>query len=328
MASTIAQFPRLSVVIPVYNGARTICALVDHILATLADRFDDVELILVNDGSSDDSDTVARELQRRHPNHVRYIQLARNYGEHNAVMCGLSHTTGDCVGIIDDDFQNPPEEIIPMVERLAEGYDVVYSRYGEKKHSWFRNLGSKFNDIMATYLLDKPANLYLSSFKVMNRFLVGALTRYKGPYPYIDALILQSTSAIGTQLVSHQARAVGESNYTLRNLIRLWLNMATSFSIVPLRVATFLGFTLSALGVVLALLFVYSRFAGGIFFHQDVPPGWASVIVMVTFFSGVQLSILGVVGEYLGRVFLTLNNAPQFTIREVVDRTESDKHGE
>ena len=232
---------KLSVLIPVYNSEQSIGRLVDEVIRALAPHYDELEILLVNDGSADDSHSVVCGVVERHPGIVKYIRLARNFGEHNAVMCGLHYVTGDCVAIIDDDFQNPPDQIIKLVDRLSEGYDVVYSVYPQKHHSWFRNFGSKFNDRVATYLLRKPKGLYLSSFKVLDNYLVKSITRYSGPYPYIDGLILNSTQSIGQQTCVHAPRDVGKSNYTLRSLARLWLNMFTGFSIVPLRLASLLG---------------------------------------------------------------------------------------
>lgn len=306
----------LSIVIPVYNSEATIGRLVDAVVETLARHFTRLEIVLVNDGSIDQSHRHARDAQRRHTGIVRYIQLARNFGEHNAVMCGLRYVTGDCAVIIDDDFQNPPAEILKLVNKLREGYDVVYSYYEQKRHYLFRNLGSRFNDRVATKLLRKPKGLYLSSFKAINRFLVRSILEYTGPYPYIDGLILRSTTSIGRQLCEHHEREAGRSNYTLQRLIRLWLNMFTSFSVVPLRLASIMGFAMSFLGLGLAVLFVLSWLKGGIFFQQTIPPGWGSLIVCVTVFAGIQLMVLGMIGEYLGRLTLTQNRSPQYIVRQ------------
>lgn len=316
-AETPAAIERVSVLIPVYNSQSTIGRLVDVVAETLSPHFRELEVVLVNDGSPDDSHSVILQAIERHPGLITYVRLARNFGEHNAVMCGLRHVTGDCVVIIDDDFQNPPDQILVLVEKLREGYDVVFSYYENKRHSWFRNLGSSFNDLVATWMLRKPRGLYLSSFKALNRFLIDAVTVYDGPYPYLDGLVLRSTSSIGQVLCDHREREEGESNYTLARLLRLWLNMFTGFSILPLRVASFLGFMMSAVGFTMALFFIVSWAVGGILKSDTIPPGWASLIVSITIFAGLQLSVLGVLGEYLGRVFQVLNRAPQFVVREV-----------
>lgn len=307
---------RLSVLVPVFNSEDTIGPLVDLVVESLSPQFASLEIVLVNDGSVDRSHEQAQAAVKRHPGAVKYVNLARNFGEHNAVMCGLHYVTGDCVAIIDDDFQNPPSEILRLVDRLTDGYDVVYSYYERKKHHWFRNLGSRFNNWVATKLLRKPPDLYLSSFKVMNAFLVRTVIQYEGPYPYLDGLILRSTSSIGRQLCEHSERVTGKSNYTLARLVRLWLNMFTSFSVVPLRLASVLGFVMSAAGFLLAIFFVLTWTVGGFFSDRDIPQGWASLIVTITVFAGLQLCVLGMIGEYLGRLFITENRSPQFVVRD------------
>lgn len=314
---------KLSVLIPVYNSEATIEALVDTVVETLRSHFDSLEIILINDGSLDNSHSCALQAFERHPDTVKYIRLARNFGEHNAVMCGLNYCTGDCVAIIDDDFQNPPSEILALVEKLCQGYDVVYGYYEEKHHPWFRNLGSTVNDRFATRLLKKPKDLYLSSFKVMSRSLVQTIIQYQGPYPYIDGIILRSTRKIGRQLCNHADRKEGRSNYTLIKLVRLWLNMFTGYSITPLRIASYIGISLSIFSVFLIIFFIISRMTGGILFKSEIPPGWASLIIMIIFFGGLQLCVLGLIGEYLGRLFLTVNRLPQFVVSEEYGIEES-----
>ena len=221
------------------------------------------------------------------------------------------------MAIIDDDFQNPPSEIIRLVERLyADKIDVVYSYYEKKHHSIFRNFGSLVNDRVATLLLRKPKNLYLSSFKVLNSSLVRIIVQYRGPYPYVDGLILRSTNRIGRQMSQHDERRAGKSSYTLSKLIHLWLNMSTGFSVTPLRATTYLGLAISFVAVLLVTFFVIIRFTGPLFFDQNIPPGWSSTIAAITFFAGLQLSMLGILGEYIGRLFLTVNGQPQFLIRD------------
>lgn len=308
----------LSVVIPVYNGAATIAPLVERTIATLRPNLESLEVVLVNDGSRDETDGVIRNLIKgRHGSLIKYVNLARNFGEHNAVLCGLRHAEMEAAVIIDDDFQNPPEEIERLINKLHQGYDVVYSYYDKKHHSLFRNIGSWFNDVVARRLLGKPKDVYLSSFKALNRFLIDVVTMYDGPYPYIDGLILRATSRIGTQHCRHAPRSKGQSNYTFKKLVSLWLNMFTSFSVSPLRVAFYLGLAMAIVGFMLAIFFTLSWMLGGVF-TQDIPRGWASTIVTLTVFSGVQLMILGLIGEYIGRIFMTQNKQPQVIVREVV----------
>jgi undecaprenyl-phosphate 4-deoxy-4-formamido-L-arabinose transferase len=303
----------LSFVIPVYNGGATIAGVVETIHGFFSDF--DLEVVLVNDGSQDDSEAVCRALAEAHPETVVFVHLARNFGEHNAVLAGLNHASGRFVAVLDDDGQNPPEEVLRMYdEARAKNYDVVYGRYRAKHHSPFRNWGSHFNDRVANLLLRKPRDLYLSSFKVMNRFVVDEITRYQGAFPYIDGLILRATRNLGQTEVEHRVRADSDSNYTLGKLFLLWLNMFLNFSIVPLRVSALLGVVTSALSLVLLVGIVIDK----LYINPNVAVGVPTVLVVVTFFAGVQLMILGAIGEYLGRLFLDHSNTPQFVVRYVM----------
>ena len=300
---------RLSIVIPVYRGAATIGRLV-HALADCLSGFCDLEIVLVNDGSPDNSANVCRGLANHLP-FVKFLNLSRNFSEHNAVMAGLNYSVGDYVVIMDDDFQNPPEEVTKLVDEIQRGYDVVFSYYAAKRHSPLRNLGSRLNDWFAVLLLDTPRDLYLSSFKILNRYVVDELIKYDGPYPYIDGLVLRLTRNYSRVLVTHDPRREGHSGYTLRKLISLYLNMFTNFSILPLRLASCAGLGSSVLGLFLAIYFVMERL-----YDPTMPAGWASMIVSMFLIGGIQLFALGMIGEYLGRLFLKDNGRPQFVIRE------------
>jgi undecaprenyl-phosphate 4-deoxy-4-formamido-L-arabinose transferase len=302
---------KISICIPVYNGADSIGRLVEKVQQQLAGY--ELEFVLVNDGSPDNSDEVCSDLARRMSN-VTYVCLRKNSGEHNAVMCGLNHVTGDYVAIIDDDFQNPPEEILTLIDEAKRGnFDVVYSKYKKKMHAAHRNLGSKFNDLVATWLLEKPRDLYLSSFKLIHIDVVHEIIKYKGPFPYIDGLILRVTRNIGSVYVRHEDRKAGRSNYTLKKLFSLWLNMFINFSVKPLRLFTTIGIATSLLSLLLLVWFVVEKIL-----RPDQQQGWTSIMCAVTFFAGVQLMFLGLIGEYLGKQYLTANNTPQWTVRRVI----------
>jgi glycosyltransferase involved in cell wall biosynthesis len=299
----------LSLVIPVYNGARTVGALVDALAGIVIPGGH--EVVLVNDGSPDESETVCRALVQRTDVPVTFVNLSRNFGEHNAVMAGLAFARGDYVITMDDDLQNPPEEVARLVAYArSEKLDVVYTRYRTKQHALWRNLGSRFANWAANLVLEKPKDLYLSSFRCVSAFVVENVLRYQGPYPYFDGLILQVTRNVGSLEVMHLPRAEGRSNYTLRRLVRLWLNMFVNFSIIPLRFSTLMGFLTSILGIVWAVITILEALTG------RPPEGWASLMVAVLLLSGLQLMLLGIVGEYLGRIFLTANRKPQYIVRD------------
>jgi len=300
----------LSIVIPVYNGAPSIAELVGA-LEQLAIEGGH-EIVLVNDGSPDNSLEVCRALVDKARVPITLVDLARNYGEHNAVMAGLRQASGAYVVTMDDDLQNPPEEVQRLLAfAQCRGHDVVYTYYEEKQHALWRNLGSRFANWVADFVLEKPKGLYLSSFCCMSAFVVREIMRYKGPFPYIDGLILQVTHNIGRLRVHHLPRAVGRSNYTLRRLLRLWMSMFVNFSVMPLRISIFTGFVLSVLGA------VGGAMAIGEALLYSPPAGWASLMAAVLLLSGVQLVILGIVGEYLGRLYLTANRKPQSIVRDV-----------
>lgn len=311
--------PKISIVIPVYNGALSIGRLVNELISQLSPVFD-VEVVLVNDCSPDNSEEKCIELAKQHPEFVSFYSLAMNVGEHNAVMAGLNKATGYYAIIMDDDFQNPVSEVIKLINYMnSNDFDVVYTYYIDKKHSYFRNLGSKFNDKVANLMLKKPKDLYLSSFKIINRFLIDEVIKYHLPYPYIDGLILQTTSDIGKIEVSHSRRESGKSNYTIRKLISLWMNMFTNFSILPLRLSMMVGFIFSIVGFLIGIEAIFEKI-----FNPNVPLGYTYLIVLISIYAGVQLIAIGMVGEYLGRIFMVHNKKPQYSIRKSYNPKHTD----
>ncbi|TLD70503.1 glycosyltransferase family 2 protein [Phragmitibacter flavus] len=301
--------PLVSFVVPLYNTGKA--------LEPLLEAFRDLpieggyELVLVNDGSPDGSGARVPALARELPVPVIFVDMARNFGEHAAVLEGFRHARGEYVINLDDDLQNPISEALKLLAHLrATDSDVVYAKYEEKKHSRWRNWGSWFTNKMATWLLDKPPHLYLCSFRAMHRDLVQRVIAYTGPFPYIDGLILGATNRIEELTVAHDERADGSSGYTLRKLVRLWMNMFFNFSIMPLRMASVMGAVLVVFGMVMLLVVFLEHF-----FSRPQTQGWSSLMAAISIFSGGQLMMLGVIGEYVGRAFMTVSGKPQSIVR-------------
>lgn len=304
--------PALSFVIPLYHSAETIGPLVKRIEAlTVAGGH---EIVLVNDGSKDGTAAVCRRLVAEAKVPIVFVEHARNYGEHNAVLSGWRNAKGAHIVNLDDDGQNPPEEAVRMWEHAkATGLDVVFGHYAVKQHSAWRNWGSWFTNRMTDWALEKPPGFYLSSFRCVTGFVAREVAVNSGPLPYIDGLILQVTQRIGSLDVRHDERQAGASGYTLRRLVRLWLSAWINFSVLPLRLATGLGLVLASVGLVVFGV------VGWLWWKGTGPTyGWGSLMAALLVFSGTQLVLLGLIGEYIGRMFLTINQRPQSVVREVV----------
>ena len=312
MPDSLPLVPRLSFVVPLYFTGEGVDSLLDAFRTLVVPgKF---EVVLVNDGSTDTTAARVRAHLEGLPFPVKWVDLAKNFGEHNAVLEGLRHASGTYVITLDDDLQNPPSEALKLWQHAeASGSEVVYSYYEEKKHHWFRNLGSRATNALATFLLGKPSGLYLSSFRCLHQDLIQRIVPYRGPFPYIDGLILGATNRVGRLLVEHSSRHAGESTYTLRKLVRLWMNLFFNFSVMPLRIASILGVFLCLFGVVMVCVVVAEYYLAG-----PQQRGWASLMAAISMFSGSQLLILGLLGEYVGRAYLTLAGKPQSLVRELI----------
>lgn len=307
---------KISIVIPCYRSESSLPAVVAEIKDTMAARAQDYEIVLVDDCSSDGTFQVIRRLVDA-DSHIKGITLMRNFGQHAALMAGFHHISGDVVVCMDDDGQTPAEDIFKLADKLSEDVDVVYARYENKKHSFFRNFGSFVNDRMTCWLLGKPSHLFLSSYFATKRLVIEEIKRYSNPYPYLGGLVLRTTRKIINVDVHHRQRQSGSSNYTARKLLSLWMNGFTSFSIKPLRVATFIGCLCAVIGFIYGLSIIISRLV-----NPNMQMGYSSLMSAVLFVGGLIMLMMGMVGEYIGRIFISLNAMPQFVVREVVSHDE------
>lgn len=308
---------KVSFVIPCYRSEQTLPKVVAEIEKKMKDlgRYE-YSIFLVNDCSPDDTMGTIRKLCEEH-REIRGIGFAKNFGQHSALMAGLRYSDGDYVVCLDDDGQTPADEVDKLLDKLEEGYDAVYARYEHKKHSAFRNMGSKVNELMARTMLGKPAKLYISSYFAVKRFVVDDMVRYENSYPYVIGLVLRATRNIANVTVNHREREQGSSGYTLRKLLGLWFNGFTAFSVKPLRLATALGAISAVLGFLYGVYTIVKRLV-----NPDVPLGFSSTMAAIVFFGGMIMLMLGLIGEYIGRIYISLNNSPQYVIREKVNFDE------
>lgn len=306
----------LSIIVPVYRSEDCLEALAAAVAQALDGEDLTYELILVDDGSPDGSWGVIESLCRRDA-HVVGVGLRRNFGQDNAILAGLRLARGAAVAVMDDDLQHDPADLPALVAKLDEGADVVYADFRIKQQRLWKNLGSWFNGKVAEWVLDKPKGLYLSPYKVMRREVAELAAQYEGPDPYLDALLLQVTSRFAVVTVEHHPRYAGAGNYTLRKSIQVWARMATSFSVRPLRLVTWCGLAMGALGGLLAVLVVIDRLVNPERFALALA-GWASLMVALLVIGGIQMVFLGILGEYAGRTHTRVVGKPQSTIRAVV----------
>ena len=308
---------KISFVIPCYRSEKTLEGVVDEIKSVVSGRSGyDYEIIMVSDHSPDDVYSVIERLCQNDPKHMKGLELARNFGQHAALLAGYGHVTGDVVFSLDDDGQAPVDAIYTLVDKLQDSGDVAIGAYPEKKHNVFRNFGSRINSWMAEWLLDKPKDLKLTSFFAMKRFVVDEILRYKGPFPYLGGLIFRVTRNVVNVEVQHRVRKEGASGYTFAKLLGLWLNGFTAFSVKPLRVASFVGMFCAIVGFLSGIWTIVNKLV----IHPDAPMGYSSLMSAILFVGGILMLILGLIGEYVGRIYICLNNSPQYVISKETEK--------
>ncbi len=310
-----------SIVIPCYKSSKTIRKVVEMTMQEM-DRLDrrEYEFVLVDDCSPDDGETMAALMGLvRDYACVKVVELAKNAGQHNAVMAGLNEGSGEVFIAMDDDMQTHPSQLGKLLDEFDKGYDIVYGYYEHKEHSKFRNFGSYVNYMTVRILLKKPKDLKTSSFWVIRKFVRDYAVEYKSAYTHLQGLFLRTTRNISSVPIQHFKREVGTSNYTLKKLIKLWSNIL-GFSIVPLQMATYTGFFFSLIGILAAIGVIILKFV-----RPATYIGWPSMMATICFFSGLNLMFMGIIGEYVGRIFLGMSKNPQYVVRQVHHKDASDE---
>ena len=309
----VISMKKISFVIPCYRSENTLEGVIDEIRDTMQEIKDyDFNIFLVNDCSPDNTFEVIKKLCEKY-DYITGINLAKNFGQHAALMAGLRRTDGDIIVCLDDDGQTPANEVGKLIKGIEEGSDVVYASYENKKHSAFRNFGTWMNDMMTRVMLGKPKELQITSYFAAKRFVVDSMLEYENSYPYIIGLVLRTTRNIINVPVKHRSREVGSSGYTMKKLLGLWFNGFTAFSILPLRVATVSGAIFAGSGFLYGIYTIIKKLV-----NPAVPMGFSSLMAAVVFIGGMLMVMLGLIGEYIGRIYISINNSPQYVIREVL----------
>ena len=300
-----------SVIIPCYKSSHTIRQVIELTSAELQKLGrTPFEFVLVDDASPDDGKTLCElHALAREYDSVRIVELARNAGQHNAVMAGLNEVEGDIIICMDDDLQTHPSQLPALFSEFDKGYDIAYGYYPDKKHSAFRNFGSWMNSTSVRVLINKPKDLKTSSFWIIRRFVRDYVIQYRSPFTHLQGLFLRTTSNIVSVPIQHFDRAYGQSGYTFKKLVNLWSNIM-GYSIVPLRMARNVGFFFSIVGLLGALAIVLKKLIA-----PTSAVGWFSMMAAICFFSGMIMMFLGIIGEYLGRMYLVQGSNPQYVVR-------------
>ena len=299
---------KISVIIPVYNSDECVAELSDRIQQSLKGL--SYEQIMINDSSRDKSWSEIRRVSETNKN-VTGINLRKNFGQDNAIMAGLNNASGEYVVIMDDDLQHDPSDILKLYEEIRRGYDLCYANFKKKNQALWKNFGSWLNGKLAELLINKPADIYLSPYKIISIDVVKEIIKYKGPYPYVDGLLFQVTDSITQIEIEHHKRFKGKTNYNLLKSIKVFMKLAVNFSEKPLRMASMAGIFFSIIGFSLGIYYIIEHFV-----KPEAVAGWTTLVVLVLFIGGLILLSLGVIGEYLGKAYLNINHLPQFIVRE------------
>lgn len=304
----------ISFVIPCYGSEKTVGAVIDEIIGTVAKMPSyDYEVVAVNDCSPDGVWNVLCEIARDNKN-VKLINFAKNMNRPGAVMAGLKYALGDYIVVMDDDGQCPMDHLPELIEPLSEGYDVSIADYPTRKQSFFKDFGTIVNKAMTAWIIDRPKDQQFTNFMAFKRFVVQEMIKYENPYPYLTGLILRTTSRIKNVPMEERSRLSGSTTFTFSKMLKLWMNGLTAFSIKPLRLSSMLGVICSIIGFIFGIVTIIRKLV-----VPTISAGWSSTISIMLFIGGLIMLMLGMIGEYLGRIYISINNSPQYVIRETVN---------
>ena len=306
----------ISVVIPVYRSEYTIASVIDEIREVMNERKTEYtyEILLINDCSPDNALEVINKIAVTDPK-IKVVDLAKNSGKHAAVLCGYHFSKGDLIVNLDDDYQCPVYELWSLVEQVEAGFDVAMAKYKKKKQSKLKNFGSAVNAKMAEKMIGKPKTLHFENFSVMKRYIAEKMAEYKNPYPYLEGLMLSVTQNICNVEVEERERGDSlDTGFTFRKSLSLFINGFTAFSIIPLRIAAVIGGVVACVGALFAISIVISKISGNI-----VVPGYSSIIATILIMGGMNMILLGIIGEYIGRIYICLNGIPQYVVKNTLN---------
>ncbi len=310
---------KVSFVIPCYKSENTVAKVVEEAINTVTAKGDEYEIVMVSDNSPDNVYSVIKEMCAKDPC-LKGAELSKNFGQHSALMAAYSMCTGDVIVSVDDDGQIPICDTYALIDKMSEGYDVVYAKYENAKYNIFRRMGSRINSWMMETLINKPRDITVTSFFVAKRYVIDEMLKYKNAYPFIMGLVFRTTNKIANVTVKHRSRLEGRSGYTFSKLLSLWFNGFTAFSVKPLRLATIIGCLCAFVGFVVGIVMVVRKLI-----DPSIAAGYTSLIAVLLFLGGLLMLMLGLIGEYIGRVYICLNNSPQYVIRDTSNSDDGEK---
>lgn len=318
------DYKKISFIIPCYGSEKTVGIVIEEIEKKLKEKEEkyDYEIIAVNDQSPDNVWNVLKEIAKNNKK-IKLINLAKNMNRPGALMAGMSKVTGDYIVLMDDDGQCPMDNLWDLIKPLEEGHDVSIAKYPQYKQSIFKSFGTIVNRKMTEIVIGKPKDLSFTNFSAIKRYIVEEIKQYKNPYPYMTGLLLRTTSDIVNVKMEERERISGSTNFTLRKMLNLWINGFTAFSVKPLRISTVIGIITALVGFIYGIYIILHK----LFVHSAVLQGYSSTMAIILFIGGIIMMMLGIIGEYIGRIYISINNSPQYVIKEMINMEKGEENG-